>query len=174
VGARITNNQSLAFAAEKSTDGHGRFYIDRQWKYSKEAAASFAVGSVLKNKRHGCCRLPRHGGVALAGRLRRRVLSQGFERNKFQGAFVRREERHRRRKTRVYTLLPAGRAHAPAVTRLQPRKSILRTRRNEIVAGGKTELKKFCRNLHADRMAAVILHAGVAGARPEKTGERLL
>src|SRR6476620_6255901 len=101
------------------------------------------------------------------------MLFERIERHDPQCRFVRSGEPHLRRLPRVERLLPARRAQAPAIARLQPGKSGGRNRDREIVAGRLREREKLGVYLGAYRMHAEILGAGLATAGPVEPGQRL-
>ena len=67
--------------------------------------------------------------------------------------------------------MPARGADTPAVTGLQTRKIVVGHRGGEIVAGVTAEGQELGGDLNADRVAAVVIGAGVALAVAEKAGE---
>jgi hypothetical protein len=89
-----------------------------------------------------------------------------------QGGQVRRFQQHGRRHADAPRLLPPGRAHAPAVARLEAGEADLRDRRHEVVAAGLAEGQEVRRDLHADHVQPVVLRSGVAAAVAEEAGER--
>src|SRR5690242_7605897 len=73
----------------------------------------------------------------------------------------------------VERLLPARRAQAPAVARLEAGEAVLWHRRGEIVAGGLREGEELGGHDDANRVQAVILAAGVAAGVAIEAGQRL-
>ena len=69
-------------------------------------------------------------------------------------------------------LLPARRAQAPAVRRLQPVETEFRMRGGQVVAGALAEGEEIVGHHRADRVAADVLGRGVAAAVAEEAGQR--
>src|SRR5260370_9750252 len=85
---------------------------------------------------------------------------------------MRRAETHPWWLAGVERLLPARRAQAPAVARLQPREAGLRHRRRQIVAGGAREREKIGVDPGAHGVHAEIVRAGLTAAGALKPGQR--
>src|SRR5579872_4934588 len=114
------------------------------------------------------------GGKVAGHELRKidGVFLEVGERAMFQSALLRGAQHHAWRRTSIQRFLPARRAQAPAIARLQTIEAVLRVRGGQVVAGGFAECKEFDGHHDADRMAAEIFGAGVATAVAEKAGHR--
>ena len=86
---------------------------------------------------------------------------------------MRRLEHDGRRDTRVQGLLPAVRAQAPAVARLEPRKPPLGVRCREVVADACTEDEELLRHDSAHGVDAEILAARTAAPVAPEAGQRV-
>src|SRR5512135_2922770 len=104
-------------------------------------------------------------------RVQREFLERR-ERNHCQRFLVRRREDDRRRDAGFEGLPPRGRAHAPAIARLQPGKSELGHRRDEVVPLSARELEERRGHLRADDVKAEVLRAGIAATVPKESGAR--
>src|SRR5437868_14438004 len=85
---------------------------------------------------------------------------------------MRRAQHDTRRQPGLERLLPAWRAEAPAIARLQPREAVIRHRRREIVAARLGVVEEADGGDDAHRMAAAIGRAGIAAAVAEEPGDR--
>src|SRR6185437_13622517 len=81
-------------------------------------------------------------------------------------------ERHPRRTPRLQRLLPARRAEAPAIPRLEPGKAELAARGRQIVALRAAERQELRCHHRADRVAAEVFRPGIAAAIPKEAGHR--
>lgn len=70
-------------------------------------------------------------------------------------------------------LQPVGCRHTPPIAGREPRESILRHRRDQVVADPPLVLEKLGGYDRTDRVAAEVLRTGVATPIPEKTGDRV-
>src|SRR5579859_5812970 len=100
------------------------------------------------------------------------VLLQIGQQAVIQRALLGRAQHDAGRGVGIQRFLPARRAKAPAVSRLQSRKAELRMWRGQVVAGGLAEGEELSSHDSADRVAAVVLIAGVAAAVAEEAGHR--
>src|SRR5437870_4238858 len=91
-----------------------------------------------------------------------RVFLQCAERDHGERFLVRRREHNGRRDARLVRLAPCGRAHAPAIARLQAGKSELRCRRDQVIALLAREHEELAGHLRADDMQAEVLGTGIA------------
>src|SRR5712691_929717 len=80
---------------------------------------------------------------------------------------------HERRAVVIKRAFPARDAYTPLVTRLQSRKTPLRTRRDQVVSIQDGEIQKFLRNLHANCVLADVLWSCSAIAVAIKPGYRI-
>ena len=84
---------------------------------------------------------------------------------------MRRFQDDRRRDSRIQSLLPAQRAQAPTIARLQPRESILRYRRCKVVAHALTEGEKLGRHSTTDDVSTKILWTCSATTVAKEAGQ---
>src|SRR6185503_4423304 len=101
------------------------------------------------------------------------VLLQVIERNDLQGHRMGGLEHHLGGAAGIERLLPARRAQAPAVARLEAGEAVLRHRRREVVAPGFREGEELRRHDDANRVQAHVLAAGVATGIAIEAGQRL-
>src|ERR1700680_2746658 len=102
-----------------------------------------------------------------------REFLERVERHDLETRLMRRGKADAWRMAGVERLLPARRAQAPAIARLQPVEAELRQRGREVVAGGLRKRKELGVDLGADRVQPDILGAGIAAAFAVEPGQRL-
>lgn len=85
-----------------------------------------------------------------------------------------RGQHHQRRLTRFESFLPTRGAQAPAISRFETRKAVLRSRRAEVVAAGLRKTQEVGGHHHAYGVGADIFVAGIAAAISEKSGHGLV
>jgi len=122
--------------------------------------------------------MPACGSFAVSSRSRRlSALSRSqflqlLERHDLQGHRVGRLEHDLRCGVGVQRLLPACRAQAPAIARLQPGETVFRHGRGQVVAPGLGEGQELGRHDGANRVQAHVLAAGIAAAITIEAGQR--
>ncbi len=99
-----------------------------------------------------------------------RVLAESIERNDLEGTLVSGREDDVGRGAIQVRSQPVGRSHAPPIARPEPRKTVLRHRRDEVVADPLLVLEKFGGDHGADRVAAEVLRTGATAAVTEEAG----
>lgn len=92
------------------------------------------------------------------------VLNEKFKRYDFQGVLMRRLKDDRARCTRLWNREPARRADAPAIAWLEAFKSILRHRRNQVIAQRTRRFKEGLVNDAADRVDPDVVRTRIAAA----------
>src|SRR5262249_47344524 len=101
-----------------------------------------------------------------------RVAFQRLERHHRERLLVRRLEHHRRRDVGLERLAPRRGTDAPAIARLQARKTELGYGRDEIVASTLGKAQELRRHLRAHDMQPEVLRTGVAAPIAKESGAR--
>ena len=69
---------------------------------------------------------------------------------------------------------PTHGAQTPAVPRIQPGKTVLGNRRDQVVARSLRKFQEFCCDPDADQVRAVVAGVGIAAAIAKVTGQRVV
>ena len=101
------------------------------------------------------------------------MLLQLLQRNIRQNHPPRRPQNHRGCHPRLVRLLPTSGAYAPAISRLQSRKTVLWPRRGKIVSPLRAEPQKDLRHLRAYRMTPHIPFRRFTTPAPQKARQRI-
>jgi hypothetical protein len=101
------------------------------------------------------------------------VLLEGVERDDFERQPMRGCKDDVGRGTGLMRRQPVGCSHTPAITGHEPRKSILRHRRDQVVADAQLVLEELGGDNGADRVAPKVLRTGVAASITKESGNRV-
>ena len=101
------------------------------------------------------------------------VFLEGVERNDLERSLMGRCKDDVSCGAVLVGLQPVGCGHTPPITRREPRKSILRHRRSQVVTDLPLVLEELGGDDRADRVATEVLGTGVAASIPKETGHRV-
>lgn len=87
---------------------------------------------------------------------------------------MRRGEHHERRFSRFFCFLPTPSTQTPAITRLEPRKTVLRHRRRQVIPAALRERQEISRHNRAYRVRTDVFSPGITTTVAEKPRHRSL